>query len=212
MNSTFSIKETYSKAWKAVKENIWVLVGLLIGYTILSFTLSLLMGDSTNASSMASIISIILGSIFTLGYYRNIFQALDGEEPQFSAYGQESRKFLKYIGASIIYAFIVIVGFALVIIPGIYLALRLQFYQAFIVDEDCGAIESLKRSWEITKDHAMELFLLGLVMILIIIIGMLLFGVGIFIATPVIYAMYLIVYRILNSPVIVEEVKEAEEV
>lgn len=205
MNPMFTIKETVSEAWKVVKANIWVLAGLLIGYVILSFTLSLLLtGDSTTMLSISSILSIIIGGLFTLGYFRNLFQALDGEEPQFSAYGQESRKLLKYIAASIIFTFIIIIGLALFVIPGIYLALRLQFFQALIVDEDCGIIESLKRSWELTKDQVLPLFILFLVMILISLIGLLLLGVGIFVATPVIYTMYLIVYRKLNSPVYTE--------
>ncbi|WP_085536035.1 hypothetical protein [Massilibacteroides vaginae] len=201
MNPTFTISETFSKAWKVVKANIWVLVGLIIGYSIISFTLTILSGRSLTFNIVSAVFSLIIGGLFGLGYLRNLFQALDGEEPQFSAYGQESRKLLKYIASSIVYSIIVTIGIILLIIPGIYLGIRLQFYSAFIVDEDCGAIESLKRSWEITKGQELPLFLLSLVMILISIIGMLLLGVGIFVAVPVIYTMYLIVYRVLNSPV-----------
>ena len=50
---------------------------------------------------------------------------------------------------------IVVFGICLFIIPGIYLALRLQFFTAFIVEEDTGIIESLKRSWEITRGQGM---------------------------------------------------------
>ena len=201
MNPTFTISETFSKAWKVVKANIWVLVGLIIGYSIISFTLTILSGRSLTFNIVSAVFSLIIGGLFGLGYLRNLFQALDGEEPQFSAYGQESRKLLKYIASSIVYSIIVTIGIILLIIPGIYLGIRLQFYSAFIVDEDCGAIESLKRSWEITKGQELPLFLLSLVLILISIIGMLLLGVGIFVAVPVIYTMYLIVYRVLNSPV-----------
>lgn len=210
MNPTFTIKETFFKAWAVVKANIWVLVGLLIGYFILSFTLGLLAGDSVLFNLITSILSLVLGSIFSLGYLKNLFQAIDGEEPQFSAYGQESRKVLKYIGASIVFSIFVIIGIALFLIPGIYLALRLQFFQTFIVDEDCGAIESLKRSWEMTQGQVLSLFLLCLVMILIYIIGLLLLGVGIFIAIPITYTMFVLVYRALNSPlnVLTEEAEE----
>lgn len=205
MNPTFTIGETFSKAWKVVKANIWVLVGLLIGYTILSFTLGILSGNSTTFSIITSILSLIIGGLFYLGYLRNIFQALDGEEPQFSAYGQESRKLLKYIASSILFSIMVFIGAIFLIIPGIYLAIRFQFFAAFIVDEDCGIIESLRRSWEMTKGQTLPLLLLFLTMLLISIIGLLLLGVGMFVATPVIYAMYLIVYRALNSPVNIQD-------
>lgn len=201
MNSTFSITETVSKAWKAVKDNIWVLVGLIIGYAIISFTLSLFTGDSIVFNIISFLLLLVIDSLFNLGYLKNIFQALDGEEPQFSAYGQESRKILKYIGASLLFTIISLIGLGLFIIPGIYLSIRLQFFQAYIVDEDCGVIESLKRSWELTRGHAWSLFVLFLVMIFIAIIGLLLLVVGLFVAVPIINAMYLTVYRELNSPI-----------
>lgn len=91
-------------------------------------------------------------------------------------------------------------GFLIFIIPGIYLALRLQFFQAFIIEENAGIIESLHKSWEITKGQALPLFILALVMIGILILGCILFGIGIFVAVPLIYMMYGYVFRKLNTP------------
>jgi hypothetical protein len=208
MNPTFTIKETVSLAWKTVKSQIWVLVGLIIGYTIISFTLGLFSSTST-LGILVSILSVVLSCIFSLGYLRNIFQALDGEEPQFSAYGQESRKFFKYLVAQILLSFIVIIGLGLLIIPGIYLAIRLQFFMAFIVDEDADIIESLKRSWEITKGQEVQLLLLALAMMAIGLLGLIVLGVGIFVAMPVTYTMYAIAYRKLNSPLnIIDSIEE----
>jgi uncharacterized membrane protein len=211
MNPTFTIKETLSQAWTTVKSQIWVLVGLFIGYTIINFTLGIFTSYSL-MGAIVSIVSVLITCLFILGYIRNLFQALDGEEPQFSAYGQESRKIFKFLAAYIIVLIILLIGFALLIIPGIYLTIRLQFFSAFIVDEDCGAVESLKRSWEITKGQEWPLFLLILTMIGIILIGCILFGIGIFVATPVCYTMGLIVYRKLNSPLkVLEEIDIVEE-
>ena len=47
---------------------------------------------------------------------------MDGEEPQFSAYGQQSRKIFTYLIASIIMGIAVAIGIFLLIVPGIYLA------------------------------------------------------------------------------------------
>lgn len=208
MKPTFTIKEIFAEAWSAVKQQIWVLVGLVIGYTIISLTLSLFT-DSGLTSGLISIISLVVSSLFSLGYTRNIFQALDGEEPQFSAYGQESRKLLKHIVASILVSIVVAIGFILLIIPGIYLGIRLQFFTALIVDEDCDIIESIKRSWEITKGVETPLFLLFFTMIGITILGLILLGIGVFIAIPVCYTMVIVAYRKLNSPLnILEEIEE----
>ena len=127
-------------------------------------------------------------------------QTLDGEEPQFSAYGQVSRKLPAFIATYIIYYLIVIVGLFLLIIPGIYLAIRLQFYLAFIVEENCGIIESFKKSWNITKELSLKLFVLWLIMILIIFSGCIALFIGTFIAVPLIVLMYGYIFRKLTEP------------
>lgn len=209
MGPKFSISEVCSTSWQRTKAQIWVLAGLMIGMTIISFTLSAFampMQKSLVGMTVVNIISYIISIIFALGYTKNIFQALDGEEPQFSAYGQQARKIITYFVASLFMGIIVLFGICLFVIPGIYLALRLQFYAAFIVDEDAGIIDSLKRSWEITRGETMELFLLMLAMCGICLLGIILLGIGIFVAIPLTYMMYCYVYRKLNTPLqIIEE-------
>lgn len=202
MEPKFMISEVFSTSWKYTKSQIWVLAGLFIGYFILSSIISLF-GMPAQGSMVGKIvvnlISAIIGCIFMLGYFKNMFQTLDGEEPQFSAYGQQSRKIITYFVASLIMGIAVSIGIILLIVPGIYLAIRLQFYSAYIVEEDCGIMESLQKSWKLTEGQVMPLFLLFLAMIGIAIVGCILFFVGLFVAAPLIYMMQCYTFRKLNS-------------
>lgn len=203
METKFTISELFKRALINAKEQIWVLAGLFIGYVILSFTLSAFampMQHSIAGKTIVNLVSLVLSVIFNLGYVKNHFQTLDGIEPQFSAYGQESRKIFTYIIAAIIMSVIILIGFCLFIIPGIYLYIRLQFYTAFIVEEDAGAIESLKRSWQITQGNVGQLFLLFLTMLAIALVGCCLLFVGIFFAVPIIIMMYCETFRKLYTP------------
>lgn len=202
MEPKFMISEVFSTSWKYTKSQIWVLVGLFIGYFILSLIISLF-GMPAEGSMVGKIvvnlISAIIGCVFMLGYFKNMFQTIDGEEPQFSAYGQQSRKIVTYFVASLIMGIAVSIGTILLIVPGIYLALRLQFYSAYIVEEDCGIMESLQKSWKLTEGQVMPLFLLALAMIGIALVGCILFFVGLFVAAPLIYMMQCYTFRKLNS-------------
>ncbi len=203
MEAKFNLTEVVKTSWEALKSQIWILIGLMIGMGIISLIinfLSISVQGSILASLVVAIISLAISGIFGMGYIKNLFQTLDGTEPQFSAYGQQAGKLITYIIAGIIYTVIITIGIFLLIIPGIYLALRLQFFMAYIVEEDAGIIESLQRSWEITKDQALQLFLLALVMILFCFVGILLIGIGILVAAPLCYMMYCVVFRKLNSP------------
>lgn len=129
MEPKFIISEVFSTAWKGTKSQLWILAGLLIGYCILSFTLTAFampMQSSMIGKIIVNVISALFSIIFSLGYMKNIFQALDGEEPQFSAYGQQTKNIITYFLASLITGFVVLAGFLFFIIPGIYLALRLS--------------------------------------------------------------------------------------
>ncbi|MDR3142147.1 MAG: glycerophosphoryl diester phosphodiesterase membrane domain-containing protein [Tannerellaceae bacterium] len=203
MESKFTISEVLSASWAALKSQIWILVGLFIGYMILSFVFGLLLSPAMTSialSLIANLIFYVIAIVFTLGYTKNLFQTLDGEEPQFSAYGQQARKIGTYFVAGLLYCILVFIGTLLLIIPGIYIALRLQFFVQLIVEEDAGIIESLQKSWNITKGQALPLFLLALVMMGICIVGFILLGVGIFVAAPLISLMCCCVFRKLNSP------------
>ena len=158
------------------------------------------MQSSIIGKIIVNVISALFSIIFSLGYMKNIFQALDGEEPQFFRIWTTDKEYHHLLSSESYHGICRIGGFLIFIIPGIYLALRLQFFQAFIIEENAGIIESLHKSWEITKGQALPLFILALVMIGILILGCILFGIGIFVAVPLIYMMYGYVFRKLNTP------------
>lgn len=209
MESKIIISDITRKAWQNLKSQMWILIGLMIGITIVSFTLSFItlpLQTSMTGIIISNLISIIISLIFGMGYIKNIFQTLDGIEPQFSAYGQQARKIVNYFCAQIISSFLMSIGFIVFIIPGIYIALRLQFVGAFIIEEDAGIMDSIKRSWDITRDQVMPLFVFWLAAFAIMIIGAILFLVGIFVAIPLVYLMWADIFRKLNSPLqVIEE-------
>ena len=211
MEPKFMISEVFGTSWKHTKSQIWVLVGLFIGFSILSMIVTLFgmpAQGSIVGRVIVQIVSLLISCIFMLGYVKNIFQALDGEEPQFSAYGQQSRKIITYLIANILFSIAVCIGTVLLIIPGIYLYLRLQFFTAFIVEEDCGIIESLQKSWNMTQGQTLPLYLLLLTMIGTAIVGCILFFVGFFVAIPLIYMMQCYTFRKLNTISTEEEVQQ----
>lgn len=84
MEPKFMISEVFGTSWKHTKSQIWVLVGLFIGFSILSMIVTLFgmpAQGSIVGRVIVQIVSLLISCIFMLGYVKNIFQALDGEEP-----------------------------------------------------------------------------------------------------------------------------------
>jgi hypothetical protein len=87
------------------------------------------------------------------------------------------------------------VGVLVVVVPIMYVALRLAFAFYLIMDQDMGAIDSLKQSWALTNGHVLNLFVLGLVAAGAMLAGTLLLIVGIFPAIVFVWAMFGAAYR-----------------
>ena len=75
-------------------------------------------------------------------------------------------------------------GAVMIIINIIWSTLRFQFYQYFIIDEECGSIESLKKSYYMTKDNLYILLQFVSVIVIINLMGVLFFRIGIIITVP----------------------------
>jgi uncharacterized membrane protein len=205
MKVEINYSETLKSAWKGLLSQFWLLAGLVIGFTmiyslLIIFSIPAGKEGITLSGIVVSILRFLFIVIFQMGYLKNCFQTLDGEEPQFSAYGQESLKIFKYIAAYILFSLIILAGLVLLVFPGVYLYLRLQFYMAFIVDENAGIIESFKKSWRITKGKTLSLLVLFFIMLLIILLGNIALIAGVFVAIPFVALIYAFVYRRLTVP------------
>jgi len=71
------------------------------------------------------------------------------------------------MGLAIIQAVVVTLGFMAMVIPGIYLALALSLAVETLIIERKGVIESMKRSFFLTRGKKLEIFLFTLVLTLV---------------------------------------------
>lgn len=69
--------------------------------------------------------------------------------------------------AGIVFGIVVVIGFILLIIPGIYFIVALYFFLIFIALEDESFIDALQSSWGLTKGRRLSVFLffVGLVLV-----------------------------------------------
>lgn len=218
MSVNFSISEIINGAWEIVKKNIGPLIIPGVIYIAAVSVLYCLMyipmigaGFLSSTNSEAAIAGMAAGMgvmflaaylgmmVVTLYYQVGIntmsLKAVDGKIPEFSDFRIPFGKILNAFLAGLLLGIIVSIGFILCIIPGIYLAIRFQFFIFFIIDKDSNAIEALSGSWNITKGIEMDLFIFDLILALIAFLGLLCCGIGIILAYPIIYVSLAMVYR-----------------
>ncbi len=107
--------------------------------------------------------------------------------------------FIPYIVGTFLLFSLVSVGLALLVVPGVYVAIRFQFTPYLIVDRGMGPIEAFKAAWSMTRGLGLELFLFLLSIVGLNILGAVPLGLGLLITVPVVFLAHAMVYRDLAS-------------
>jgi uncharacterized membrane protein len=185
----FSKKEAINFGWNVAKKNLGFFALLLILAFFISFA----------SAFLSTAISIIVDMLITIGLIKISLKFCDNEKAKISDLFSSSHLFFNFLIGNLLYALIIIGGFILLIIPGIIWSIKYRFFNYFIVDKGLGPIEALKESARITKGNKWNLFLFGLLLVLIDILGALALLVGLFVTIPTTMIANAFVYRKLLS-------------
>lgn len=74
---------------------------------------------------------------------------------------------LNLIIGGLAFGLAVFLGLIFLIIPGVFLAVSLIFWNVYVAAEDQNFIEGFRNSWDLARGNRIELFLLGLVVVVI---------------------------------------------
>jgi uncharacterized membrane protein len=184
----FSIGEAIEFGWNTTKNNLGFFIGLLVIaglILIVPGTLSrLTKHNAPGLFIIFSIASFVLQIVIGMGLIKIALKFCDNEKVELSNLFSCSHLFFKYLFGSILYGLVVSAGMILLIIPGFIWAIKFYFFSYFIVDKGLGSIEALKRSSAITDGVKWDLFLFGLLLFGINLIGAIPFFLGWFVTIP----------------------------
>jgi hypothetical protein len=85
---------------------------------------------------------------------------------------------INFVIGGIIFGIIVALGFVALIIPGIFLLVTLAFWTVYVAVEDQNFITAFRSSWGLTRGYRLNLFVLGVAVMLLIALVNLVFGLG----------------------------------
>lgn len=188
--------ETTKKNWKFIIPVMLIMAA--VNY-LPSYLNSVIAQDNNFLGFIVSLVEWVITSIITIGMIKISLKFVDNQKGEFADLYKHYRLVLKFIAGSILYGLIGFVGLLLFIIPGIIWMIKFQFFSYFIVDKNMSPIDALKKSWEITKGVKLNLFLFGLILAGVTILGFLALVVGLLVAIPTTMLATAYVYRKLSS-------------
>lgn len=108
--------------------------------------------------------------------------------------------YLNIVVANLIVFALVMIGFFMLIIPGIIIACRLAFVPYLVMDKNLEPMKAVEKSWQMTKGYGWTIFFMAIVSFFLIIAGILVFIFGVLISIMWIHAAFASLYQaVLNQ-------------
>lgn len=201
--TTFSKKKALEFGWETFKANAGFLIGVTIVAGIASLVPDIISGWFSEGAPFLSLLFTLLGVVVavvvSIGITKIALKFLDNETPEFADLYQHYDLFLPVFLVSLLFGLIVGVGFILLIVPGIILALMFFMCDYLVIDQQIEPITALKTSAAMTKGHKLNLFLFTIIVGLLNVAGFLALAVGLLVTIPVTTLAIMYVYRELLS-------------
>jgi hypothetical protein len=195
----FSKKEAISFGFEIVKKNIIFFIGVFVIVVIVSLLSSSLqfgvnMQKQPLLYAIVYVATFIVNTIIGMGLIKISLEFVDKKKPKFSDL-YHTKNLINFILASLIRGVITLIGFVLLIIPGIIFSIRLQYVTYLIIDKNLPPVDAVKESWDMTRGNAWNLFFLGILLFLINVLGAIILLVGLFVTVPLTMIATTFVYR-----------------
>ncbi len=198
---SFSKSEAIKFGFNFFKAHIVDFIKLTVVYLLIQFAVGFVSGllKDNPLGILWSLISLIVYIVMQLGLTKILLDFYDSKPLNLSYLYSLYPLSLRYLGASILYGLIILGGYILLIIPGIIWSIKFSFYSYLIVDKNASLMDSLKKSSQLTQGVKMNLFIFGLLLVLLNIAGVLALGIGLFVTIPTTMMAVVYVYRKLLS-------------
>lgn len=190
------------------KKYLSFIIGIAVTYYVLAIIpqVYLMLYSPEEPSLQLQILSIAL-TVFqlflSLGFYKIILLLIDDRYVEVADLFNSITPFPAYFMAYLLYMIAVVVGLFLFVLPGIFIAIRFQFYPYYLLEDTHSTITALQKSYYQTEHLTLELFLFGAVVVVLNILGALFFGIGIILTYPLTTMATAVIYKHLSSGVTV---------
>lgn len=188
MSQAFSDGALLKFGWAKAKEKLGFFIVLALISIVVCGVFLALWAYFGNLESPLVYVFVVLYYLviflLTIGWMKIVLGLTDGSEVAIADLFKHWNVFLKYVAVSIVYAIVVYVGLFLFIIPGVIWSIKFMWAPWLVVDKGMGPIEAMKESSRMTMGMKWDLFAFYITMQIAVMLGMIPFGLGLFVTIP----------------------------
>lgn len=202
-----SVKECLSFGWRTFRSR----PGIFISATAVLFLVGMVLNApneliSSNSSSsiplygiIGSLLTLVLSFLLTMGKTAFYLRAHDEPENVELRNLWHPHPYWKFVGTALLAGIATVIGLILLIVPGIIIGIIVSFSLYIVIEKGLGPVHAIKESARITKGNRWRLFVLGLALLGINILGFCVLLVGLLVSLPVSTLSVVHAYRTLSK-------------
>lgn len=160
-------KEYLSSLGDIIKNNYFFIIGIMI-FLMIVLVIEIMLADMSSTgmdiNPAVTIIMFFINMLIQLGIVKIAVNMTNRKPYDFSMLITPGGILFSFIAGTILYNLSVFIGLLMLIVPGVFLAVRLVFYPYLIVERGYTALEALKASWVMTKKYQWQIFVIGIIL------------------------------------------------
>lgn len=196
--------EIKEKAKGMIKGNLWYIWKMYLVVFAVAFVIGLVEGlfaEVPVISFLVALASMVVSAALSVGAIYYIVKFVRNEKIEINDFFEFAKKhWVISLLATLLSGLFILGGTILLVIPGIIVSIGLSFVSYVVVDNpELSAMEVIKKSWNLTNGHKVDVFVFGLSFIGWAILGSLTLG---------LLYIWLIPYMLVATALFYEELKK----
>jgi uncharacterized membrane protein len=159
--------------------------GGFVGFTLVVFLINIAIAKiNQSASPVGTLISLLISGPLNAGFLIVAFKLLRNRATTFGDFFRGFNNFLPLFLVSLVSSVMIGIGFVLLLIPGIYLAVAYTFALPFVLEKKMNFWDGMEFSRKLISKHWFSFFGFAFVLVLLNLAGALLLGFGLLVTIP----------------------------
>jgi uncharacterized membrane protein len=194
-----SLRAAFQFAWRALWQRFGLFAAILLTFGAAWVILEVVVIGGQRFGiglwAVAHLAFLIFFAGLEAGFARMCLDLYDRRTPTFTDAFARLALGPMLVAGQIIYLLLVVIGLALLVVPGLYLASRFSLFAFCLVDDQPSLIDSFRHSAALSNGTLGQLALLSASLFLLNVLGACVLGLGLFVTIPLSVLMLAAVYR-----------------
>ncbi|GAB4383308.1 MAG: hypothetical protein Kow00121_44950 [Elainellaceae cyanobacterium] len=203
-----NVSSYLGRGWEIFQQNVGGFVGFVIIIFLINVAFTLAGGvldpaasnpsseqTPSGISALLSAINSVISIPLNAGFYIVALKLVKRRATTFSDFFRGFNYFIPLLLASIVTGIFIVLGFLLLLIPGIYLAVAYTFTSPLIIERKMDFWQAMETSRKVVTKQWFSFLWLGILVFFINVAGALACGLGLLVTVPLTYCTYVAAYE-----------------